>query len=38
MIKTGFFAVELAAQILLAAATGLLVSIVLAAVVLLLAA
>jgi hypothetical protein len=38
MIKTGFFAVELAAQILLAAATGLFVSIVLAAVVLLLAA
>ena len=38
MIKTGFFAVELAAQILLASAIGLFVSIVLACVVLLLAA
>jgi hypothetical protein len=38
MIKTGFFAVELAAQILLAAAIGLFVSIVLAGAVLLLAA
>lgn len=38
MIKTGFFAVELAAQILLAMAIGFSVSIVLAGVVLLLAA
>ena len=38
MIKTGFFAAELAAQILLTAATGLSVSIVLAGAVLLLAA
>jgi hypothetical protein len=37
MIKTTFFAVELAAQVLLAAAIGLFVSIVLACVVLLLA-
>jgi len=38
MIKTGLFAVELAAQILLAVAIGLCVSIVLAGTVLLLAA
>jgi hypothetical protein len=38
MIKTGFFAVELVAQILLAASIGLSVSIVLAGAVLLLAA
>jgi len=38
MLKTGYFAVEIAAQILLAAAIGLFVSIVLAGVVLLLAA
>jgi hypothetical protein len=38
MIKTGFFAVELAAPILLAASIGLFVSIVLAGAVLLLAA
>ena len=38
MTKTGTFAVELAAQIVLAAAIGLLVSIVLAGVALLLAA
>ncbi len=38
MIKTGFFAAELATQILLASAIGLFVSIVLACVVLLLAA
>ncbi len=38
MIKSTFFAVELAAQILLAAAVGLAVSIVLAGTVLLLAA
>ena len=37
MIKTGFFAVEFAAQVLLAAAIGLSVSIVLAGAVLLLA-
>ena len=38
MLKTGFFAVELAAQIALAAAVGLFVSIVLAGVAMLLAA
>ena len=38
MIKSGFFAVEVAAQVLLAAAIGFFVSIVLAVAVLLLAA
>ena len=38
MIKTGFFAVELVAQILLAASVGLSVSIVLAGITMLLAA
>ena len=38
MVKIGFFAVELAAQVLLAGAIGLFVSIVLACAVLLLAA